>query len=137
MYKEEAIIRRRARTVLKTFPKLRRIANADLTSIRSYVFSDTKVTSSKKNNADEKITRKIDADNRIDDIAQALNQLTEMSKTMLFKSYCEMHKSSNVALGNEFGYSDKGIERLKRIALIEFAEAYKCGLLLDSDEEEI
>lgn len=123
--------------MLKSFSKLRRIANADLTSIRSYVFSETKVTSSKKNNADAKITKKIDASNRIDDITQALNQLSEMSKTLLFKSYCDLNKSSNVVLAIETGYSDKNIERLKRIALIEFAEAYKGGLLLDHEEEEI
>lgn len=95
------------------------------------------MTSSKKNNADAKITKKIDASNRIDDITQALNQLSEMSKTLLFKSYCDLNKSSNVVLAIETGYSDKNIERLKRIALIEFAEAYKGGLLLDHEEEEI
>lgn len=130
-------VRKRAREVLKPFSKLRRISNADLTSIRSYVFSDTKVTSSKKNNADTKIVKKIDAANRVDDIIQALSQLSEMSKNLLFKSYCDLNKSSNIALANEYGYSDKNIERLKGIALIEFAEVYKGGLLLDSEEEEI
>ncbi|HEF4514703.1 TPA: autolysin, partial [Enterococcus faecium] len=46
-------------------------------------------------------------------------------------SFCDVNKHSNYEIGQLIrGYGEKNVEKLKSIALIEFAEAYKKGVLV-------
>lgn len=124
-------IRKNARQVLKKVPKLRRLSKMDNLGLKSFVFNANKVKASKPNSYDDKLIKRIEAENELIEIMDSLRTLPEMSKNILFSSYCDINPRSNISLSIELGYSSKSVERFKSRALIEFAEAYKSGILLD------
>lgn len=84
---------------------------------------------------------------KINQIDKAISQLPSLSQQVLKYSYCmqDRYTFNEIAASlksyrvNEFGereevqYSVKNIERLKNIALIQFAEAYNGGEILEEE----
>lgn len=146
----------KAREVLRKCRSLQRITGISVDSIRSPEFSDMPKSPSNRNNVEDQMIRKLRDVSSADigrnkklnlqiiDIMKALNSLSDVSKDILYYSYCVRNPHSNVKLTNtiksfregELGkwevvyYSVSSIEKLKAQALIEFAEAYREGELL-------
>ncbi|WP_446912308.1 ArpU family phage packaging/lysis transcriptional regulator [Enterococcus faecium] len=95
-----------ARDVLKNFRRLERMAGRSLIDIKSPIITG-------------------------DAILAALMALSLISRQILYYSFCDVNKHSNYEIGQLIrGYGEKNVEKLKSIALIEFAEAYKKGVLV-------
>lgn len=127
---DENETRKNARKKLKTFRQLQRIAGRSSIDLKSPIITDMPRSKSASNRVDNSLIEKIDAELERDYIIDALARLSHISRCILFYSFCDVEKWSNYKIGLELGYSDKNIERLKRIVLIEFAEAYRGGKLL-------
>lgn len=65
-----------------------------------------------------------------DSIIQALKRLSRLHFQVLYYSYCYPDRLTIDQIGEKLGYSGRTIERMKSVALIEFAEAYNSGELL-------
>lgn len=153
---DEKATKAKAREVLKKCRSLQRITGISVDSIRSPEFSDMPKSPSNRNNTEYQMIRMLEDVTSSDigrnkefnlqiiDIMKALNSLSDVSKDILYYSYCVRNPHSNVKLTNtikvfregQLGkweviqYSVKNIELLKAQALIEFAEAYRGGILL-------
>ena len=66
----------------------------------------------------------------INAIITALMKLSLISRQILHYSYCSRDMFTNYKISREIGYSERSVERMKSIALIEFAEAYRNGKLI-------
>lgn len=153
---DEKATKAKAREALKKCRSLQRITGISVDSIRSTEFSNMPKSPSNRNNTEYQMIHKLRNVSSIDiertknlnkeilDIIVALKSLSDVSKDILYYSYCVRNPHSNVKLTNtikvfregELGklevikYSVKNIEILKGQALIEFAEAYRGGELL-------
>lgn len=123
--------RKNARGKLQQYRKLQRITGRPAIDLKSPIITDLPKSQSIDNNVDVAILQRVDAERERDIIVDALARLSYKSRTILYYSFCDMNNWSNYKIGVEMGYSEKNIERLKSIALIEFAEAYRGGTLLE------
>lgn len=120
-----------ARNVLKNFRRLERIAGRSLIDIKSPVITDMPKVPSHGNKAEDAMIQLADADAERDAILRALMALSLISRQILYYSFCDVNKHSNYEIGQLIcGYGEKNVEKLKSIALIEFAEAYKKSVLV-------
>ena len=123
--------RANARDVLKNFRRLERIAGRSLIDIKSPIISDMPKVLSRGNKAEDAMIQLMDAEAERDAILAALMALSLISRQILYYSFCDIEKHSNYEIGQLIsGYGEKNVEKLKSIALIEFAEAYKKGALV-------
>jgi len=65
-----------------------------------------------------------------DSIIKALKRLSRLHFQVIYYSYCYPERLTIDQIGEKLGYSGRTIERMKSVALIEFAEAYNSGELL-------
>lgn len=147
--------KKNARSVLKSCRSLQRRSGMTV-SLQSPAITDMPRNSNSRNNEEHKIIKSLERINKqyyemakrdkeqLQAINAALDLLPDVSKEILFYSYCVSNPCNTVKLSrlitvsreDEFGnlqqisYSPKSIERLKSNALIEFAEAFKEGELL-------
>lgn len=151
---DEKQTKKNAREILKNCRRFQRLAGfstiSEMSTLQSPVISDMPRNQSNRNNAEHRMIksigfyRKMESSKELQDIKVALDVLSDVSRKILHYSYCINNQYSVVKISNkivvykedEFGnteqihYSPKNIEKLKGIALIEFAEAYKGGILL-------
>ncbi|MGM0107941.1 ArpU family phage packaging/lysis transcriptional regulator [Enterococcus sp. AZ172] len=120
-----------ARSVLKNFRRLERIAGRSLVDIKSPVITDMPKVPSHGNRAEDAMIQLADAETERNAILGALMALSLISRQILYYSFCDVEKHSNYEIGQLIcGYGEKNVEKLKSNALIEFAEAYKKGSLI-------
>lgn len=120
-----------ARSVLKNFRRLERIAGRSLVDIKSPVITDMPKVPSHGNRAEDAMIQLADAETERNAILAALMALSLISRQILYYSFCDIEKHSNYEIGQLIcGYGEKNVEKLKSNALIEFAEAYKKGSLI-------
>ncbi|MFN6687533.1 ArpU family phage packaging/lysis transcriptional regulator [Enterococcus gallinarum] len=123
--------RANARNVLKNFRRLERIAGRSAINLKSPIISDMPRTPTNGNKTENATIQKVDAEVERDAIEAALKALSLISRQILYYSFCDVEKHSNYEIGQLIsGYGEKNVEKLKSIALIEFAEAYKKGSLI-------
>lgn len=123
--------RANARNVLKNFRRLDRIAGRSLIDIKSPIITDMPRVPSIGNKSEDAMIQKVDAEAERDAILAALMALSLISRQILYYSFCDVEKHSNYEIGQLIsGYGEKNVEKLKSIALIEFAEAYKKGVIV-------
>ena len=116
-----------ARDVLKNFRRLERMAGRSLIDIKSPIITDMPKAPKHGNKAEDAIIQMMDIEAERDAILAALMALS----LILYYSFCDVNKHSNYEIGQLIrGYGEKNVEKLKSIALIEFAEAYKKGVLV-------
>lgn len=123
--------KRNARNVLSNFRRLERLAGRSLIDIKSPIITDMPKVQKYGNKIEEALIQTIDAESERDTILDALMALSLISRQILYYSFCDVNKHSNHEIGQLIrGYGEKNVEKLKSIALIEFAEAYKKGVLV-------
>lgn len=93
-------------------------------------FSVMTVTKNLKFTIDSQNEEIIEAISTRDSVIEALTRLSRIHFQVLYYSYCFPNKMSMYQIGEKLGYSDRTIERMKAVALVEFAEAYKSGELI-------
>ena len=120
--------KKNARAVLSQYRRLNRIAERAPIDLKSPIITDMP-RSGAKNGSQDAFLEWIDAEIERDVIVAALAKLGLVSRQILYYSFCDAEKRSNYEIGRLLSYSDKNIEKLKAIALLEFAEAYKKGKL--------
>ncbi|EFU12690.1 phage transcriptional regulator, ArpU family [Enterococcus faecalis TX1341] len=120
-----------ARNVLKNFRRLERIAGRSLIDLKSPIITDMPKSQSHGNKAEDALVQLADVEAERDAILSALMALSLISRQVLYYSFCDVEKHTNWEIGQLIrGYGEKNVEKLKSNALIEFAEAYKHGILV-------
>lgn len=122
--------RTNARKVLNNYRRLQRITGRDKIDLRSPIMTDMPKTPSRGNAAEDAMVQYMDAEGEQNAIVAALMALSLTNRTVLYYSFCDRSNWSNYELAQKVGYSDRQIRRIKQEALLEFAEAYKHGLLI-------
>ena len=119
-----------ARKTLKNYRRLERIVGRSSIDIKSPIISDMPRIPTHGNKIEDAIVQLADAEVEINAIITALMKLSLISRQILHYSYCSRDMFTNYKISREIGYSERSVERMKSIALIEFAEAYKNGKLI-------
>ena len=119
-----------ARKTLKNYRRLERIVGRSSIDIKSPIISDMPRIPTHGNKIEDAIVQLADAEVEINAIITAMMKLSLISRQILHYSYCSRDMFTNYKISREIGYSERSVERMKSIALIEFAEAYKNGKLI-------
>lgn len=123
--------RKNARKVLKKFRRYERIAGAALIDVRSPIISDMPKKTSNENGTEKAMLHLINAEAERDAIIAGLMSLRLTNRQVLYYTFCSKDPFSNQRIADELGYSVRQIERMKSEALVEFAESYKKGKLIE------
>ena len=119
-----------ARRTLKSYRRLERIVGRASIDIKSPVITDLPKVLTYGNRVEDAIIQLADAEMEMNAIITALMKLSLISRQILHYSYCSRDMFTNYKISREIGYSERSVERMKSIALVEFAEAYKNGKLI-------
>ena len=119
-----------ARRTLKNYRRLERIVGRSSIDIKSPIISDMPRIPTHGNKIEDAIVQLADAEVEINSIITALMKLSLISRQILHYSYCSREIFTNYKISREIGYSERSVERMKSIALVEFAEAYRNGKLI-------
>lgn len=122
--------RKNARSVLNQYRKWQRIAGRPAVDIKSPIITSMPKSDSINNRVEDAVVERLNADIERDAIVEALASLSIINRQILYYSFCDVEKRSVFWISRALNYSDKNIEKLKRIALLEFAEAYKLRKIL-------
>ncbi|MCV2498227.1 ArpU family phage packaging/lysis transcriptional regulator [Melissococcus plutonius] len=122
--------KKNARLVLKQYRRWQRIAGRPAIDIKSPIITDMPKNDSVFNQVEKRVIERVNAKVERDKIVRALVALSVVNRQILYFTYCDVEKRSNLWIGNAIGFSDKNIEKLKSRALLEFAEAYQGGILV-------
>lgn len=120
-----------ARKILKKYRKWVRISGKSMIDIKSPIMSDMPKGDRWGNKVEDGMIQFMEAEAERDAILAALMALGIISRQVLYYRYCTPESNSNTKIASEIGYSERSVERLMSDALIEFAEAYKKGRLLE------
>lgn len=120
-----------ARKVLKKYRKWNRIAGKSNIDIKSPIMSDMPKGDRWGNKVEDGMIQFMEAEAERDAILAALMALGITSRQVLYYRYCATDSYSNYKIAREIGYSERSVERLVSDALIEFAEAYRKGKLIE------
>lgn len=123
--------RQNAKSILGNYRRLERIAGRSKIDVRSPIITDMPKTPNNGNKSEDAIIQMMDAEAERDAIVVALLALGIDSRQVLYYSYCTVDRYSNVGIAQQMGYSVRTIEDYKATALIEFAEAYRKGKLIE------
>lgn len=123
--------RKNAVDTLKNYRRLQRITGRSKIDIKSPIITDMPKSPSNGNKAEDALLQIVDAEGELNAIVAGLMSLPLTSRAVLYYSYCDKERWTNDLIGMEVGYSRRQVDRLKREALIEFAEAYKKGKLIE------
>ncbi|MFQ7604610.1 MAG: ArpU family phage packaging/lysis transcriptional regulator [Enterococcus avium] len=120
-----------ARKILSQYRKWERIAGKAAIDIKSPLLSDMPRTLGVSiNKPEDGLLERVYAENERDAILRALDSLSWRSRKILAMTYCEPEKASVYEISLELHFSEVHVKRLRHIALLEFAEAYKHGQCL-------
>ena len=123
--------RANAKRTLKNYRRLKRITGQSSIDIKSPIMDDMPKAPRRGNRVEDAIIQHADSQDELKAIESALQALSMTSEQILRLYFCKADRYSNQAIAYEVGYSLRSIEDYKAQALIEFAEAYKHGALLE------
>lgn len=126
---DEKQTKKNAKAVLQQYQKLKRIAGAYYSSLQSPKLSLANVQNSKNQDSilEKAVVRKVEAQQELTKIDEALNSLPDLEKEILSLSLCSLEKHTNDFIADTLGYCRRSIDRYKSMALLSFAETYKDG----------
>lgn len=120
-------IRKRAKSVLRTCPRLQRLCG-DIHTLKSVTLSDMPKNVSKINHTENitvsQIDRLIEAQNQLQAIREALDRLSTDHREILIRVYITQYDKTQQYIADEMAMALKTLQSHLRIALVEFAEAY-------------
>lgn len=123
--------RKNAVDTLKNYRRLQRITGRSKIDIKSPIITDMPKSPSYGNKTEDALLQHINAEGELNAIVAGLMSLSLTSRAVLYYSFCDKERWTNDLIGMEIGYSERQVRRVKDDALVEFAEAYKKGSLID------
>ncbi|MGG5333761.1 ArpU family phage packaging/lysis transcriptional regulator [Enterococcus sp. AZ163] len=127
--------KQKAKRVLACYRRLKRIAGQHEINLRSPIISDMPRTPGSFNNKAEDATCiRVDAENELLAIEYALKNISAMGEKVLRLSYCDSDILTIFAISREIPCSERTVKNLKSEALMEFAEAYRNGKLMEESK---
>lgn len=123
--------RANAKRTLKNYRRLKRITGQSSIDIKSPIMDDMPKAPRHGNRVEDAIIQHADSQDELKAIESALQALSMTSEQILRLYFCKADRYSNQAIAYEVGYSLRSIEDYKAQALMEFAEAYKHGVLIE------
>ncbi|MHC5278926.1 ArpU family phage packaging/lysis transcriptional regulator [Listeria kieliensis] len=129
--------RKAAREVLSQYKRLERIAGKGYSISLVPTISDMPQGGKKERSKVESLVqKKVDAEREVLDVLKACRKLPQLSYEILYFKYLQKENWTNTQIQlhmqdqmNE-SFSERDFERKLAYALLEFAEAYKGGILL-------
>ncbi|MCF6419809.1 hypothetical protein LDK34_08195 [Furfurilactobacillus rossiae] len=123
---EDAVIQA-AKHELSKCGKLMRAAGKRMSELKSPVFDAQPKPPSYSNHVEERMAKRLDAENELRDILLAIQLCDNKSKQVLFDLYVDPAEYSDVEVMAHLGYQSSRYAFYKRRALLRFAEGYKQG----------
>lgn len=122
--------RTKSTDILRQYRKWDRIAGRASIDIRSPKISDMPKSPNYCNKTEDAIIQHMDAEMERNDIIKAIKSLDLVRRQLLFYMFCDQERYSNALIADRLGYSERQLNRLKKEALLMFAESYKRGKLI-------
>lgn len=119
-----------ARKVLSSYRRLQRITGRSKVDIKSPLITDMPKAQSHGNKAEDALVQFMDAEAQQNAIIAGLMALSLTSRMVLYYSFCDIDRWTNEEIGRNIGYSKRQVERIKKEALVEFAESFRHGRLI-------
>lgn len=116
--------------------KLMRAAGKRMSELKSPVFDAQPKSPSYSNHVEERMAKRLDAENELRDILLAINLCDNRSKSILFKLYVDPDEPTDIEVMAESGLSESPYYKYKKRALYRFAEGFRFGLLFEEAENE-
>lgn len=85
---------------------------------------------SQGNKAEDALIQHMDAEAEQSAIVSGLMSLGLTNRTVLYYTFCDRDQWTEDEIGRDIGYSRRQVNRIKKEALVEFAESYKHGKLI-------
>ncbi len=123
--------RQNAKSILRNYRRLERIAGRSKIDVRSPIITDMPKTPSNGNKSEDAIIQMMDAEAERDAIVVALLALGIDSRQFCIIRIALLIDTQMFGIAQQMGYSVRTIEDYKATALIEFAEAYRKGKLIE------
>lgn len=122
----------KAKQLLKNYLRIERIAgerySPSLTA--TYSTSPKGYTGTVNNPTEKMVARKLDAQNEVIAIQEAVAQLSSRSQEIIRAKFFDPEEPSSTACYIDLNLSESTFFRYLRSVLVEFSEAYKNGILL-------
>lgn len=132
---DEQASRDNARSLLKQFRRLARMAGRPLIDVKSPTITDMPKAHPFGNGIEIKMTDTFDAQGEVDTILRAMALLNPESFWVLYYSYCTPEVLTGFEIADRLNVdNDKVVDYMKRKALLQFAEAYPNQTLLQFRE---
>lgn len=122
----------KARALLNNYFRIERIAGESYSPRLTASYSQVPkgYTGTVSNPTEKMVARKLDAQSELVAIHEAVSLLSDQAQILIKAKYMNRADFSTVAVYMDLAMSESSFYRKMRIALVEFAEAYKCGTLL-------
>lgn len=122
--------RTNARKCLAQYRRLQRITGKSKIDIKSPIITDMPKSPSQGNKAEDALIQHMDAEAEQSAIVSGLMSLRLTNRTVLYYTFCDRDQWTEDEIGRDIGYSRRQVNRIKKEALVEFAESYKHGKLI-------
>ena len=122
-----------AKNTLEAYRFLKRVSGEKFSSkvTAVYSFEPRSYTGTVSNPIESHMVRQVAAQQRVDEIEQAINMMTEaFHKQLLYEKYCVMKERKDIEIYMMLEYSETEFYRMLDEALFNFAEVYRYGELL-------
>lgn len=123
-----------ADNTLKNYRVLLRIAGEEYSPkvTATYSLEPKSAPNSPSRQTEQMVIRRVSAQQELELMASAINRLSDLNLSqILIERYCRVRFRQDKAIYPSLGYSESEYYRLLDRALLEFAEAYKAGELLE------
>ncbi|GKT04448.1 hypothetical protein OKN36_19840 [Furfurilactobacillus sp. OKN36] len=130
---EDAVIKA-AKKELNKCGRLMRQAGKRMSELKSPVFDAQPKAPSFVNGVEERMVKRIDAEEELREILLAIQLCDNKSKQILFDLYVDPAEYSDVQTMTHLGYQSSRYAFYKRRALLRFAEGYKQGEIYEELE---
>lgn len=123
-----------AESALKSYRTFLRIAGEEYSPkvTATYSLEPKSAPGSPSKQTEAMVLRRVSAQQELEHMAEAINRLSDSHLSqILIERYCRLRFRQDKEIYPALGYSSSEYYRLLDRALIEFAEAYKSGMLLE------
>lgn len=111
--------------------RLMRTAGKRMSELKSPVFDSQPKAPSFANGVENRMVKRIDAENELRDILLAISLCDNKSKQILFDLYVDPNEYSDLEAMDRLGYQSTRYFYYKHRALLRFAEGYKQGAIYE------
>ncbi|MHC9533155.1 ArpU family phage packaging/lysis transcriptional regulator [Dellaglioa sp. L3N] len=126
---DETATKRNSIKVLRSYPRYKRIANRNILFLQSPAMEGMPKSKSGANNEEVKIVNKLEAETIVKTIEHCIESIVGSDYRMLLEN-TYIHGDSDYEIQSTLGISKSTQDRMLKVALLNFAEAYPLEELL-------